>query len=544
MDDGLSVLQYADDTILFMDHDYEKACNLKLILCAFEQLSGLKINFHKSEIFCFGEAKDSEHLYSQLFGCKTGTYPFRYLGIPMHVRKLSNADWSTLLERIEKKLGSWKGKHLSYGGRLVLINSVLSSLPLYMLSFFEIPREVLKKVDYLRSRFFWQSDQQKKKFRLAKWSILCQPKDIGGLGIKNIDIQNKCLLSKWLFKLLNEEGMWQQILRRKYLGNKTVGQVIRKPGDSHFWSGLMKVKNLFLANGTFKVNNGQATRFWEDKWLGNFTLQHKYPSLYNIVRHKNVKVATVLETVPLNVSFRRGLHGDNLGRWYSLVNRVVGLSLNQSKDTFSWSLHQNGKFSSHSMYAALIERGIHRQESLIWKLKVPLKIKIFCWFLTRGVILTKDNLIKRNWVGSKKCMFCSHDETIQHLFFDCHYARFLWRTIFFTFGIREPTSIQDMGSSWLQEFDKETKAKIYVGAIAICWALWISRNDVVFDKKPIITYLQVLFRGTYWCRFWGLLQRREEDIVRIKVACRTLEVSMMQIFAKHGWSFRNRITSG
>jgi hypothetical protein len=158
VDDGLSVLQYADDTILFMDHDYEKACNLKLILCAFEQLSGLKINFHKSEIFCFGEAKDNEHLYSQLFGCKTGTYPFRYLGIPMHVRKLSNADWSTLLERIEKKLGSWKGKHLSYGGRLVLINSVLSSLPLYMLSFFEIPREVLKKVDYLRSRFFWQSD--------------------------------------------------------------------------------------------------------------------------------------------------------------------------------------------------------------------------------------------------------------------------------------------------------------------------------------------------------------------------------------------------
>ena len=57
IDDGLSILQYADDTILFMDHDLEKAINLKLLLCAFEQLSGLKINFHKSEIFCFGEAQ-------------------------------------------------------------------------------------------------------------------------------------------------------------------------------------------------------------------------------------------------------------------------------------------------------------------------------------------------------------------------------------------------------------------------------------------------------------------------------------------------------
>jgi hypothetical protein len=51
IDDGLSILQYADDTIIFIDHDLEQAKNLKLLLCAFEQLSGLKINFHKSEIF-------------------------------------------------------------------------------------------------------------------------------------------------------------------------------------------------------------------------------------------------------------------------------------------------------------------------------------------------------------------------------------------------------------------------------------------------------------------------------------------------------------
>lgn len=57
VDGGLSILQYADDTILFMEHDMEKARNLKLILSAFEQLFGLKINFHKSEVFCFGDAQ-------------------------------------------------------------------------------------------------------------------------------------------------------------------------------------------------------------------------------------------------------------------------------------------------------------------------------------------------------------------------------------------------------------------------------------------------------------------------------------------------------
>jgi hypothetical protein len=58
VDGGLPILQYADDTILFMEQDLEKAKNLKLIFSAFEQLSGLKINFHKSRLYCFGEAQD------------------------------------------------------------------------------------------------------------------------------------------------------------------------------------------------------------------------------------------------------------------------------------------------------------------------------------------------------------------------------------------------------------------------------------------------------------------------------------------------------
>jgi hypothetical protein len=69
VDDGLSILQYGDDTILFMDLDLEQAKNMKLLLCVFEQLSGLKINFRKSEIFCYGEAKHYEQEYTRLFGC-------------------------------------------------------------------------------------------------------------------------------------------------------------------------------------------------------------------------------------------------------------------------------------------------------------------------------------------------------------------------------------------------------------------------------------------------------------------------------------------
>jgi hypothetical protein len=68
VDEGISILQYANDMILFMDHNLEQAKNLKLLLSAFEQLSVLKINFYKSGIFCFGEVKDYESHYEHLFG--------------------------------------------------------------------------------------------------------------------------------------------------------------------------------------------------------------------------------------------------------------------------------------------------------------------------------------------------------------------------------------------------------------------------------------------------------------------------------------------
>jgi hypothetical protein len=84
---------------------------------------------------------------------------------------------------------------------------------------------------------------------------------------------------------------------------------------------------------------------------------------------------------------------------------------------------------------------------------------------------------------------------------------------------------------------------ILTGAAALIWALLTSRNDLVFDNSPIKTYLQVLFRGTYWLRQWMKLQRREEAGKMLKQACGLLETLAMQIFAKFGWRFRNRIIS-
>jgi hypothetical protein len=80
-------------------------------------------------------------------------------------------------------------------------------------------------------------------------------------GIEVLEIKNKCLLSKWLYKLQNEEGVWKELLRNKYLHSKSLSEVTMKPSDSPFWKGLMKVKDEFLSRGPFTVCNGEHTTF-------------------------------------------------------------------------------------------------------------------------------------------------------------------------------------------------------------------------------------------------------------------------------------------
>jgi hypothetical protein len=119
--------------------------------------------------------------------------------------------------------------------------------------------------------------------------------------------------------MINSDGTWQQLLRNKYLGDKSFTQVERKPGDSHFWSGLMNIKDQFLNLGSFKLQDGKQIRLWEDKWLGANVLRDEYLNLYNIVRRKSAMVADILSTRPLNITFRRSLVVANLDSWNHLV---------------------------------------------------------------------------------------------------------------------------------------------------------------------------------------------------------------------------------
>jgi alpha-amylase/alpha-mannosidase (GH57 family) len=93
---------------------------------------------------------------------------------------------------------------------------------------------------------------------------------------------------------------------------------------------------------------------------------------------------------------------------------------------------------------------------------------------------------------------------------------------------------------WLRSFSKKQRNLVLVGIVALCWAVWISRNDLVFHKSQYKYILQVMFRATFWIRSWAILSKENERVI-LKEGCRKLETVALEIFHKSGWNTLKRI---
>jgi hypothetical protein len=133
---GVSHIQYVDDTVIMIDGSDRSVINLKLILYCFEWLTGLKINFHESEVYVFGAQQREKERLANMLNCVLGELPLKYLGVPVSDRHLNMGAFSPILQKMLKRLDPWRGKHLTSGGRQILTNTCLSSIPLYCMGFY------------------------------------------------------------------------------------------------------------------------------------------------------------------------------------------------------------------------------------------------------------------------------------------------------------------------------------------------------------------------------------------------------------------------
>lgn len=199
-------------------------------LTHYENSSGQRINMNKSNFYAGTSANVG--MIESLNGFESKNLPFYYLGAPIAKGEKKIELLAPLLDKIRNKLKGWNLKMISQRGRWVLIRSVISSLPVYLLQVCNPPLTVLKMIESLISKFFWGSSTTGKKIHWSKWSPLCLPIQEGGLGLQSLSDLCLAFSNKLLFCFREQQSLWANCLAIKYCKNSFTGDAIPKNSDS------------------------------------------------------------------------------------------------------------------------------------------------------------------------------------------------------------------------------------------------------------------------------------------------------------------------
>ena len=180
--------------------------SIRALFVCFETVSGLKENMAKSVLIPVDNVGD----LAGILGCKTNSIMLKYLGLPLGACYKAKSIWYDIVEKIERKLASWKRMYLFKSGRVTLITNSLSNLPTYFLSLFPIPIFVANRIKKLQQDFLWGGIGDEFKYHLVSWSKVCSPISEGGLGIRNL--WNLRVLGKWLWHYANDREAWRRIV--------------------------------------------------------------------------------------------------------------------------------------------------------------------------------------------------------------------------------------------------------------------------------------------------------------------------------------------
>jgi hypothetical protein len=434
---------YADDATLFANLDRQELHHINQLLKVFGDCSGLRVNLNKTEIFPIRctEATTAEALVD--FPGKILSFPGKYLGLPLHTRKLRRVDVQPLIDKIGGRLPGWKGKFLSSAGRETLVKSVLTSQPIYFLTVFPVQNWLIKQIDRLRRSFLWKGEQPEKVnggHCLVNWPTVCTPKEMGGLGILDLERLARALRLRWCwYQWKHEERPW-------------VGLDI--PCDKTDWE-------LFNASTVVTVGKGNKTNFWHSSWVNGTSPKNLAPLLFKRSKRKNFSVRKALQDdYWINQIYPLSL-GEEIREYVALWEAIRLQSCNpEVEDEIRWRWTSDGQYSTRSAYRIQF-KGRTRRANItpIWKAKTEPKCRIFAWILLHRKILTANNLEKQGWPNDPICKLCDKEpETPTHLCKDCDFTNAVWNILVCWFQLHylPPLGTTTSIHSWWKKVDSSS----------------------------------------------------------------------------------------
>lgn len=179
-------------------------------------------------------------------GYQKGSLPIRYLGVPILAKRISQMDCKVLMDKIAVRIKSWGTRHLSYAGRVQLVNSVLLHIHNYWSTIFILPKQVLKGITAMCKNFLWDGKTATHKPLLVEWDLMCRAKQEKGLGITDIIKWNEAVIAKYVWNIAQKaDNLWVKWKSTVYLKNKDWWQYTCPTDSCWYWKKVCMIREMF-----------------------------------------------------------------------------------------------------------------------------------------------------------------------------------------------------------------------------------------------------------------------------------------------------------
>jgi hypothetical protein len=472
---------YADDAGIFVNPVKEELYAIATILDYFGQTSGLVTNTSKSEVFPV-QCNNIDLTYVlAAFPAKIASFPGKYLGLPLHYRRLRKVDLQPLIDKIAGKLPGWIGKNLARPGRVVLANSVLMATAVHHATAMPLSAWARGKIYRIARNFIWagtDADHAAPGHALVNWKTVCRPKALGGLGMPDLERSGRALRLRWPWI------QWKDP-QRTWAGSKL-------PCDDADMA-------LFRAATKITIGDGNIASFWKDNWCGHGPICQWAPDLFKIATRKNRTVAKELHDNNWIRSIARVSTPVQLAQYLRVWDVVTNAAPTPGlPDTISWTLSGDGVYNASSAYEAQFRGSYARFETpKIWDAHAEPKCKLFAWLALHGKLLTADLLAARGWTHDPLCLLCRRaPETAAHLCKDCPFTTAAWTLV----QAWDSAPIGSRGanfatfSDWWEDLiagnSRQTRRLTSGRLLYVLWNVWKERNRRIFTGHRL-TYVDV-----------------------------------------------------
>ncbi|XP_062080209.1 uncharacterized protein LOC133784961 [Humulus lupulus] len=479
----VSHMFFADDSYIFCKASNMEAHQVLQLLGIFERASGQKINYDKSSIFF------SRNTLPQVRDTICGDMSIHeaddnstYLGLPNILGRNKSVILGYLKDRIRHRIQSWESKFLSKAGKEILLKTVAQALPNYAMSVFLLPLDTSRDIERLMNKYWWSSSSKKSKgIHWQSWSRLSKPKESGGLGFCSLHNFNLSFLGKQGWRLSKHpQSLVSRLYKARYYPQDSFLSAKIGGSPSYIWRSIMASQELIRQGAAVRIGDGKSINILEVPWLPNSD-PYIHTTSTVLVNKKAVQLMKVDQC-----EWDEDLLQDLLiDRDISII-RNIPIHANEA-DTWYWKMDRLGHYTVKSAHLLTQQRErteVDQEASVywkkLWKLSIPPKVKTFLWQASTDCLPTKCNLQLKGVPVSDLCPFCNTcPESIPHVLLSCSFSQVCWNIL----GVQIDPDDPGVFVVQLAKILENTHAENLLHIPMLCWALWKSRNELIWNQK-------------------------------------------------------------